>query len=692
MNGAGAFWPHAVCAAACLAWTLLLLRKGRAGVSTLACAVTACWAASVAIWPDTLLSGVMEAVRVGAWAAVLLSLCRRLPGAARLARGLGAAAAALTVLSVIAVLPSLAPQMEFVAAPLRVALALSVVLLAENLWRNADESARWHVNLPAIALGGLAIFEVVLYAGAALSGSLSPALLDARAGLTGLALALLPLAAARNRRWRTDSPVSREVVFHGATLIVSGGFLLGVGALGGTLRKLGLAWGEAAEAGLLATALMGLVVALSTRSVRSRLRRLVVDHFFADRYDYRREWLRCVAVLSAPGVDPTVRAVRAIADAVDSPAGLLLLRRADEPGPTVAPLEWAGSWNLGSQPITTFNGDLLLAALGDPGRVLEIGEGAADEQAARELRAACGPLALAVPLLHGEHGLLGVVMLAPSRAPFPLDEEVLDLLRTLGREVAMFLAERRSAERLADGERLAAYAQRFAFVSHDLKTACSGLEMLLANAEHNLQDPEFQQDLLLTARASASRMKSLLARLRDEERPSMGARTGSSDPVALLRRLAASRQGRVELQIETSRDAQAVVAMSTDGLESAVTHLLDNALEASPPQAAAILRLGRERGRLVLDIVDRGPGMTDRFVQEVLFRPLSTTKPGGSGIGAWQARNLVRAAGGDLLAITAPGAGTTMRLVLPEATSAPAAAHNLDFPGSGCARTEAVNA
>jgi signal transduction histidine kinase len=77
--------------------------------------------------------------------------------------------------------------------------------------------------------------------------------------------------------------------------------------------------------------------------------------------------------------------------------------------------------------------------------------------------------------------------------------------------------------------------------------------------------------------------------------------------------------------------------------------------------------LRREDGRIVIDIADRGPGMTPEFVRDVLFRPLGTSKAKGSGIGAWQARELLREAGGDLSVLTRPGEGTTMRLTLPPA-------------------------
>jgi signal transduction histidine kinase len=68
---------------------------------------------------------------------------------------------------------------------------------------------------------------------------------------------------------------------------------------------------------------------------------------------------------------------------------------------------------------------------------------------------------------------------------------------------------------------------------------------------------------------------------------------------------------------------------------------------------------------VVVDIVDLGPGMAPEFVRDELFRPLRSTKGGGHGIGAYQARELLRDAGGDLLVLSRPHAGTTMRIILP---------------------------
>jgi signal transduction histidine kinase len=69
--------------------------------------------------------------------------------------------------------------------------------------------------------------------------------------------------------------------------------------------------------------------------------------------------------------------------------------------------------------------------------------------------------------------------------------------------------------------------------------------------------------------------------------------------------------------------------------------------------------------QLLIDIVDNGPGMDDAFVREELFLPFRSTKPAGYGIGAFQTRELIRMAGGDLEVISEKGFGTTMRIILP---------------------------
>jgi signal transduction histidine kinase len=305
--------------------------------------------------------------------------------------------------------------------------------------------------------------------------------------------------------------------------------------------------------------------------------------------------------------------------------------------------------------------------------------------------------------------LIGCVVLARSRAPFKLDHEVFQLLRVVGREVASRIAEERAAQILSQTRELRDYSQRFAFVLHDIKNVSGQLSMLLANAEVHADNPEFQRDMLATVRASVGKISRLLSRLQAERQERVHALI---DPLERLRDI-------VETATATSRgtitvigpvigpvignsprgdgprgdgsrgdgprgdgprgdpgasagggqrgDGRALggIAIDPEAFDAVAAHLLNNAIEASPPNAEVRVEVRRETLSMMIDIVDSGPGMSPEFIRDELFRPFASTKRAGHGIGVYQARELLREAGGDLLVLSRVGSGTTMRMLLP---------------------------
>ena len=116
------------------------------------------------------------------------------------------------------------------------------------------------------------------------------------------------------------------------------------------------------------------------------------------------------------------------------------------------------------------------------------------------------------------------------------------------------------------------------------------------------------------------------------------------------------------------------VAIDIESFDAVATHLLNNAIEASIKtsngDARVRVEVTREASSFAIDITDSGAGMSPEFIRDELFRPFGSTKAGGHGIGAFQARELLREAGGDLLVLSRVGSGTTMRLLLPMVTVA----------------------
>ena len=208
----------------------------------------------------------------------------------------------------------------------------------------------------------------------------------------------------------------------------------------------------------------------------------------------------------------------------------------------------------------------------------------------------------------------------------------------------------------------------------------SQLTLLLSNAERHMANPEFQRDILTTLRASVQKITALLRRL---EAPDPEPPAATLQPVERLTDLVGALGRRSGLQVVLEYDRTGVgVAMAAAAFDAVVTHLLTNAIDATLARdtttggeiPAVRVTVGHDANRILVDIIDRGVGMTADFMRDTLFRPFGTAKRGGTGIGAFQARELLREAGGDLIVTSRPGAGTTMRLVLPAAAVQPARA------------------
>lgn len=535
----------------------------------------------------------------------------------------------------------------------RLALAVYGALLTENLYRNTDADLRWHINTLCVGVGAIFAYGMLLYADALLFRRISPLLWSGQAIVAALAGPLLAVAAARNRDWAIDIHVSRTVVFHTTTLVGSGIFLLALAATGEVFRGIAPGWGELGEMTLLIGGTAAIGVLLTSGSARSYIRRVVEDNFYTHRYDYRGEWLKSSETLAAaPGhTGIQGRIIKAIADVADSPAGVLFVR--DLGG---SAFQWAGSWNLAAVPAVQPADDPFAALLHDGGRVIELAEVPVRPSWLAEIADAW----LAVPLAQ-QAELIGFIVLVRPRAPLRLNRETFDLLRIVARQAATHVAEQRTAQALAEMRQLSDYSRRFAFMVHDMKNVASQLGMIVQNARVHRYDPKFQEDVLATVGSAFKRMNRLLARLR----PSLPDVTdGLIVPADLLRDEVAALRRAHGACIELESDGGvAAVAMDEASFRSVIGHLCENALDAA--SECVSLRLRHEPLRMEIEIIDDGPGMDAEFVRDKLFRPLGSKKRGGFGIGAYQARELVRAAGGDLLVKSRPGHGTTMRIILP---------------------------
>jgi len=108
------------------------------------------------------------------------------------------------------------------------------------------------------------------------------------------------------------------------------------------------------------------------------------------------------------------------------------------------------------------------------------------------------------------------------------------------------------------------------------------------------------------------------------------------------------------------------IRAETRRLEGVICHIVENAQEATDDEGNVTIKVFRDRDYAVVEVTDTGHGMDEGFIQNELFRPFSSTKENkGMGIGAYQARSVLRSLGGDIEVSSAPGQGSRFRLLFP---------------------------
>jgi len=547
--------------------------------------------------------------------------------------------------------------------------SIGALMLLHNLYAGAANAVRPVLRWTGMALAGIFAYDLNLHTLSYLGGETPAALRDLR-GLFAGTMAVLFALGMNAAGPRVQFSPSRAVAFRTLSLLLIGTYIAGLVLVTKVLALIG---GDAARAGQAVFAVIGIVAAgfaLPSARVRGWLRVTATKHLFQHRYDYREEWLRFTRTIGHGGTGSASleeRAVKALADITESPAGLLLMPNEE------ARLELTARWNWPTIAVPAVAGDFTLSGLMEQHNFIlaldearlgvdHYGEGTHVPQWLMEAEDAWA----LVPLTHFDR-LVGVIVLARPRNPRQLDWEDFDLLRVAGQQLASYLAEQAGQQALMDASRFDEFNRRMAFVMHDIKNLVSQLSLLAANAEKHADNPAFRADMLVTLRNSADKLSALLARL---------GRYGSGQvsnlaPIELVE-LACSVAARFKgsHSVSLTRETPVQVMGNREALEQALIHLVQNAIDASEPEMPVFLDVATEGLRGVVQVVDSGSGMSPEFVRTGLFKPFVSSKYGGFGIGAFEARELIRAMGGRIAVESREGLGTRFSIELPLAEAA----------------------
>jgi len=612
----------------------------------------------------------IDALHVSFWAAFVATL---LLGAAENATGrrMGIGILALTgvgLLSVVlAALPSGAGQAQGDEIALLALLGLPLLglLALEQVWRNAEFGERRVFRPLAIGVGMIFALELFCYSQVFIFEEINVATWQLRGVGNAIAAPFVLVAIKRQRDWERELFLSRHVVFHTASLVAAGIYLLVLGLVGSTIRSFDGTLRGFLEFGLLLSVGAVLWYALFSMTLRRRLKVFIAKHFYRNRYDYRQEWLRLIRTLAGgdAGSSVTEQGVKALAEIIESPRGELWW--ADAPG---QPFQGCGSWGMPAPASSLPADSALVAFLAVSHWVIDTDEYTGNpelyENAFETARDVLERPSVYVPLIL-DRELSGIVRLDRRPDLGPLGFEDHDLLKTAGKQVAVFLAQERVQARLAETRQFEAFSRLTTFLMHDLKNMISQQELVVGNAQRFKHKPEFVDDAISTIEASVKRMRKVLERLQSHGR---GDSSSTIDLGKLLAEVVNGCSDRSPVPGFVAVPAGIHVVANRDKLSMALTHAVRNAQEATGGAGTVEIGCCRIGGRAVIEIRDDGAGMDEDFVRHRLFKPFDSTKGAqGMGIGAYQIQEAFRSAGGAVEVSSEVGRGTTLRLSLPVA-------------------------
>jgi len=543
-------------------------------------------------------------------------------------------------------------------------LALIGLVIIEQLYRNTAVRHRWAIKYLLLGAGGIFAFDFYLYADTLLFRSVDQGLWEARGIINLVVVPLLAISSARNKNWSLNVFVSRDIVLHTTTIMVSGIYLLVMAGAGYYLREYGGSWGRVGQVVFFSLAVVLLAAVMFSGQFRAQFKVFLGKHFYKNKYDYRLEWLRLTEKLSdkTQNYDRYVSAIEALAKTVEARAGILWLR--DSHSNFIN----AASWSSVSLDIKVTSDEPLIRFFEDKGFVININEikSRSDEYEGLELPGWLEKVKspwLIIPLF-GTESLIGFAILANPLVIRSINWEDRDLLITAAKQVSSYLMVLVTSDALAEAKQFEVFTRLSAYMVHDLKNIAAELELVALNAKKHISNPDFVEDAFETVENAADGINKLLKQFRN--RRALTEKKVIVDLTRLVRKVIESKQQQSPQPSLKLACSSCFVAAEKDRLANVLTHLIDNAQQATGDDGSVEVTLTSKDSMQIIEIKDDGIGMDADFIRNRLFKPFDTTKGNaGMGIGMYEGREFVRLLGGDIYVESKSGKGTTISLHIP---------------------------
>lgn len=276
---------------------------------------------------------------------------------------------------------------------------------------------------------------------------------------------------------------------------------------------------------------------------------------------------------------------------------------------------------------------------------------------------------LAAPLVARDGSSLGLVQLCGGDDDtFTEVDEA--LLVQLAQVASIAIEKSQLQAELADQQASRFREELLSGISHDMQTplaAIMGLAEMMVTEPPPPEDEraEIHETIARQARSLRGLVQQFLDFTRIESDRPLLVRPRPTDVVAAVDRVVSLFEHRRELVVGVSQNLPEAMA-DPDRLDQILANLVSNAIKYSDAPIRVVARAHRDR--VVVDVVDEGPGIEDDELERVFDkfqRGRTAAGTSGTGLGLYITQALIETQGAELSVHTSPGVGSRFSVSMP---------------------------
>ncbi len=542
--------------------------------------------------------------------------------------------------------------------------AIIGLMLIEQLYRNVNKDQRWAIKYLCLGLAAIFVFDFIIYSKSVLFAQLDFVLWDSRGLINALCAPLLAISFIRLQDDAQLVTISRTMVVHTTVLFGTGMYMIFMSLAGFYIKNIGGSWSGVIQVFFIFLAVILLFIVFATGTIRAYLKVYFNKHFSQHNYDYREEWIKLSReIASLQSLDDLTQfVIKTLANLVGSAGGGLWLR--NEKGEFYL----AEERSLGFFCDSVFQQDHeFIRFLNDKQWVIDFCEfnnyPEMYDDVDLSIWLAHKNIWIITPLLHHKEVVAFVVLTQPL-VMRQLNHEDHDLLKTVGLQLANALALSKVTDDLTRARQFEAYSRFSAFLVHDLKNLVAQISMIVRNAEKHKGNPEFIDDAIETLENVVNKVEHLLTQLKKGQVKSDN--ISVINILDILPDIVLQQAGNLpKLKVECKSEKCSILA-DKQRFIAVLGHLVQNAQDATADNGSVTVKLKSDSVYALIDIMDTGCGMDQKFIIERLFKPFDTTKGNaGMGIGVYEAREYILSQGGDISVKSVVDVGTVFSIKYP---------------------------